>query len=69
MPSKKFENRVSVTFTPENEPYLGRRTLLAFDKLIVSCLAVNTIIAPQTHHLKKMICNGRLASLFQQAFP
>lgn len=38
-----------IIFTPSNEPYLGRRPLLAFDKLICSCLEVNSQIAPLSH--------------------
>ena len=39
-------------FTPENEPYLGRQSLFAFDNLIVTCLEVNSKVAPKTHHIQ-----------------
>ncbi len=40
------------TYTPEDEPYLGRELLLHFDRLIVSCLEENAKIAPHTHTIK-----------------
>ena len=39
-------------FTPDNEPYLGRECLLAFDQLIVASLKVNESIAPRTHTME-----------------
>lgn len=36
-------------FTPDNEPYLGRKTLHVFDKTIVACLKANSKIASKTH--------------------
>ncbi len=38
-----------VIFTPENEPYLGRKPLYVFDVLITSALELNGKIAPHTH--------------------
>lgn len=38
-----------ITYSPENEPYLGRESLHAFDKLIVACLEVNSTIAPTSY--------------------
>ena len=32
-----------VVFTPDDEPYLGRETLFAFDNLICSCLELNSM--------------------------
>jgi hypothetical protein len=40
-------------FTPKNEPYLGRKTVLTFDQLIVACLQENTLIAPRSYNLEK----------------
>ena len=40
-------------YTPDNEPYLGRNTLLAFDQSIIACLKVNEQIAPYTYKIKK----------------
>ncbi len=45
--------RPPVVFTPDNEPYLGRETVYAFDNLIVACLQLNSAIAPRTHLIKK----------------
>ena len=42
----------NVTFTPDNEPYLGRQSLFAFDNLIVACLEINSIVAPLTHNIR-----------------
>ena len=42
-----------VVFTPDNEPYLGRKSVLAFDQLIVECLKSNSKIAPRTHDIAK----------------
>lgn len=39
-------------FTPENEPYLGRETVQAFDNVIITCLATNEVIAPHTHEIE-----------------
>src|ERR1700730_10345852 len=36
-------------FRPDNEPYLGRESLVAFDQLIVTCLKANEQIASKTH--------------------
>jgi hypothetical protein len=42
-----------VVFTPGNEPYLGRRSLHAFDELIVACMKSNALVAPYTHQIEK----------------
>lgn len=42
-----------IIFTPDNEPYLGREALLAFDQLIVACLEENERIAPLTRDIEK----------------
>jgi hypothetical protein len=39
----------NLIFTPENEPYLGRESLLALDNLIITCLEINSQVAPFTH--------------------
>jgi hypothetical protein len=40
-------------FTPGNEPYLGRKSLKAFDDLIIACLAANNESAPKSHQIDK----------------
>jgi hypothetical protein len=40
-------------FTPQNEPYLGLRSLLAFDRLIVACLKLNALTAPHSRQIEK----------------
>ena len=44
---------IAAIFTPDNEPYLGRETLHAFDNLIVVCLEQNATVAPRTHAMHK----------------
>lgn len=38
-------------YLPYNEPYLGRATVLAFDRVILSCLQQNSEVAAYTHHM------------------
>ena len=40
-------------YTPDNEPYLGRETLLAFDNAIIAGMKTNEKIAPYTYKIKK----------------
>ena len=42
----------NITFTPEDEPYLGLESLLHLDNVIISCLEANAKIAPYTHTIK-----------------
>ena len=42
-----------VVFTPDNEPYLGRESVFAFDKLIVACLEASAEVAPRTHNMNR----------------
>jgi len=41
-----------IVFTPDNEPYLGRKLLLHFDQLISSALEQNAVTAPKSHGRK-----------------
>ncbi len=44
------EKKMSVpVFTPDDEPYLGLETLFVFDKLICSCMELNSKTAPASH--------------------
>jgi hypothetical protein len=38
-----------VIFTPDNEPYLGRKLLFHFDQLISSAMEQNAVTAPTSH--------------------
>ena len=38
-----------VAFTPDNEPYLGRKLLFHFDQLISSAMEQNAVTAPSSH--------------------
>ena len=38
-----------VVFTPSDEPYLGRKLLFEFDKLICACMELNSRCAPASH--------------------
>jgi len=51
---------ISVVFTPDNEPYLGRTLLLGFDQLICSVMEQNSNIAP-TSHKRILTDNQRMA--------
>ncbi len=46
---------IKVTYTPEDEPYLGLESLLHFDNVIISCLEANAKIAPYTHTIKSKL--------------
>ena len=48
-----MEKKAAAVYTPDNEPYLGRETVFAFDKAIVACLKTNERIAPYTHRIEK----------------
>jgi len=48
-----MEKKESAIYTPDDEPYLGRETVFAFDKAIVACLKTNERIAPYTHKIEK----------------
>lgn len=41
-----------IVFTPDNEPYLGRKLLFHFDQLISSAMEQNAITAPKSHGRK-----------------
>lgn len=45
-----------VVFTPENEPYLGRKSVHQFDQIILSCLKANEEVAAytRTHMLSSL---------------
>jgi hypothetical protein len=42
----------TAVFTPDNEPYLGRKLLFHFDKMISACLEQNAKVAPHTHLIR-----------------
>lgn len=52
---------MTVVFTPDNEPYLGRELLFHFDQLICSAMEQNAITAPTTH-VKSLTDHQRMAS-------
>ncbi len=45
-------SEVKITYTPEDEPYLGRKSLLHFDNVIISCLELNTRVASYTRTIE-----------------
>ncbi len=52
---------MKITFTPDDEPYLGRELLFHFDQMISCCLEKNAIVAPISHEMdltssQKMAC-------------
>ena len=58
---------VSPVFTPENEPYLGRDTLHAFDNLIIACMEDNTRVASLTHKINKTDLQWAACQLIPQS--
>ena len=46
------ESKKSPVFTPDNEPYLGRDSVLHFDQVILSCLEANAEVAAYTRNNK-----------------
>ncbi len=48
-----MEKKPSPIYTPDNEPYLGRETVFAFDNAIIACMDTNARIAPYTHKIEK----------------
>lgn len=52
---------MTVIFTPDNEPYLGRELLFHFDQLICSAMEQNATTAPTTHG-KALTDHQRMAS-------
>lgn len=53
-PKRDTRLKPNAVFTPDNEPYLGRETVFAFDKLIIVCLEANTEIASRTYKMDNM---------------
>jgi hypothetical protein len=47
------EKEIIPIYTPDNEPYLGRETLLAFDNAIIASMKTNEKIAPHTYKIEK----------------
>lgn len=50
MSKKKIKSEA--VYLPSNEPYLGRESVYHFDKIIISCMETNNIVARYTHHLE-----------------
>lgn len=48
-----MQKKASPIYTPDNEPYLGRETVFAFDNSIIACMEANARIAPYTHKIEK----------------
>lgn len=55
------------TFTPQNEPYLGRASVHSFDLLIVESLAINACVAPVTHRMDKSSLQWAACQLIPQS--
>jgi len=45
--------KAKTVFTPEDEPYLGRETVYAFDQLIIVAMRTNGKIASHSHEIEK----------------
>jgi hypothetical protein len=48
---------ITVVFTPDNEPYLGRTLLFHFDQLICSAMEQNATVAPTSH--RRVLTDGQ----------
>ncbi len=59
MAKAKKTKMPAAIFTPDNEPYLGRKPLFVFDHLICACMEQNSKCAPASH--------GRPLSSLQRA--
>lgn len=66
--SQHNSTRRGIIYTPDDEPYLGRTALHAFDNLIVTCLRSNSHIAPRTYGVKKSDLQEAACQLVPQAF-
>lgn len=54
-------------FTPENEPYRGRKLLFHFDKIIVSIMEHNTFAAKKSHDIELTDCQKMACQVISQA--
>jgi len=55
-----------IVFTPDNEPYLGRKTLYVFDQLILSAMELNSRIALFTHRNQRSRLQRAAAQIIPQ---
>ncbi|OQW33531.1 MAG: hypothetical protein A4E19_03845 [Nitrospira sp. SG-bin1] len=46
------DSKDSAVFMPDNEPYLGRATVLQFDQIILTILKCNQSTAQRTHGMQ-----------------
>jgi len=56
------DSNLPAVFTPENEPYLGLKSLMWFDRIIVWALTGNRLVAEYTHSHKAILTRLQLAS-------
>ena len=47
-----METEIKVTYTPDDEPYLGRELLFHFDEMISSCLESSNYFSKVSHELR-----------------
>ncbi len=57
-----------IIFTPDDEPYLGRKLLFHFDQLICSAMKSNSILAPMTHDFKLTDAQRMACLVIPQSF-
>jgi len=46
---QRDQDSISIVYTPDNEPYLGRNLLFHFDQIICSAMEQNSTTAPTSH--------------------
>jgi len=63
-----MEKNASPVYTPDNEPYLGRETVYAFDNAIIASLNANEHIAPYTHKIEKSELQWAACQIVPQGF-
>jgi hypothetical protein len=56
-----------VIFTPDNEPYLGRKLLFHFDQMILALMETNSNVAPRTYSMHLNDYQKMAATVIPQA--
>ena len=54
-------------FTPDNEPYRGRKLLFHFDQIIISIMEQNTFAAKKSHDIELTDCQKMACQVISQA--
>ena len=60
------DKNLKVTYTPEDEPYPGRKLLYHFDKMISCCLEKSAAVSNLTHKIKLTECQKMASQIIPQ---